>query len=141
MATTLQECELHAALAHWLTSNGYASSYRILVNFPATGHTNLDNKIEWRIEPPVLPTAQNLIDAYNGYLAQQTTQAQTAVVKASAKTAAAAIPNWATWNEAQTTAWIDANVTDLASAKTVLRAMARMVIALRNDVFPDLEGS
>lgn len=81
MVTILQDCELYAALSHWLTSNGYASSYRMLVNFPATGHANLDNKIEWRIEPPVLPTAQNLIDAYNAYLTVQTTDSTVATAQ------------------------------------------------------------
>ena len=52
-----------------------------------------------------------------------------------------AIAGWATWTEAGAIAWIDANVTDLASAITALKAMARMVIAVRNRLWPDLEGS
>ena len=74
MVTTLQETELYAAISHYLTSNGHIADYRMLVNFPATGHTNLVDKVEWRIAPPVLPTAQNLIDAYNAYLAAQTSE-------------------------------------------------------------------
>jgi len=55
-----------------------------------------------------------------------------------AKVNAKAIPNWAGWDEDQATSYIDSNVTDLASAKTVLKAMARMIIALRDSKWPDL---
>ena len=43
-----------------------------------------------------------------------------------------ALPGWATWtaNEAET--WITDNVTDLASAKIALKAMAKAIIFLRN---------
>lgn len=44
------------------------------------------------------------------------------------------MPGWADWNAAQAEAWIDANVTDLASAKNVLSKMARAVIYLRDIV-------
>lgn len=54
---------------------------------------------------------------------------------------AAGVPGWATWTEAEATAWIDANVTDLASAKVALTAMARLIVALRNRAWPGLEGS
>jgi hypothetical protein len=54
---------------------------------------------------------------------------------------AADIPGWATWTEAEATAWIDANVIDLASAKTALTAMARLLVALRNKTWPGLESS
>jgi len=48
------------------------------------------------------------------------------------------IPGWATWTETEALDYIEANVTDLASAKTVLKAMARMVVALRDKTFPRL---
>lgn len=51
------------------------------------------------------------------------------------------IPGWATWTEQQVIDYINGNVTDLASAKTVLVAMARLLVALRNHEWPDLEGS
>jgi hypothetical protein len=54
---------------------------------------------------------------------------------------AADIPGWATWTEAEATAWIDANVIDLASAKAALTAMARLIVALRNKAWPGLESS
>jgi len=34
--------------------------------------------------------------------------------------------------------WIESNVTTLATAKAVLKIMARMLIAIRNRTFPDL---
>ncbi len=58
-----------------------------------------------------------------------------------ATTQAGDIPGWATWTESEATAWIDANVIDLASAKTALTAMARLLVALRNKAWPGLENS
>ena len=49
---------------------------------------------------------------------------------------AGAIPNWATWDEADAVAYIETNVTDLASARTVLVALTRMVVALRDAQWP-----
>jgi len=51
---------------------------------------------------------------------------------------AAAIPGWATWDEAQAVAYIENNVKDLASAKIVLVAMARLLVALRDAQWPGL---
>lgn len=71
--------------------------------------------------------------------AQQTEQAA-ASVKAAAKTQAQNVPNWARWDEATTITWLQTHVTDLASAKTALINLTRMVIALRNEIWPDLEA-
>lgn len=154
MVTTLQECELYTALSKWLTStqNGQPFSYRVLVDFPAFGHVTLDNKIEWRIAPPQLPTAQNFIDAYNAHLDEQVQQNITAQVEAGAITQASAIPSWAGWTESDVLNWFDTNVTNLlpaanlAAANTIMtnmataqRAMARMLIALRNKTWPSLQ--
>jgi hypothetical protein len=54
---------------------------------------------------------------------------------------AASIPNWATWTEAQALAWFDANVTDAETAIQVERALVRMALAMRNKLWPNLEGS
>ncbi len=62
-----------------------------------------------------------------------------AAVAAAADTNAANIPGWAHWTEKQTVDYITANVTDLASARTVLIAMARMMVALRNKNWPRLQ--
>ena len=52
---------------------------------------------------------------------------------------AAAIPGWATWDEAETVAWMEDNVRDLESAKQVLVAMARLLVALRDAQWPGLD--
>lgn len=153
MVTTLQECELYAALSHWLTTNSYATSYRVIVDFPAFGHSDLVDKVEWRTPPPVLPTAQNLIDAYNAYLVFQDTLADQATIAENAEAQAAAIPQWASWTEAQALDWHNTNITtqlpvaNLTAANTVLqkldaenRALIRMVLALRNKIWPNLQG-
>jgi len=71
----------------------------------------------------------------------QISSAQINDVLASADSNSAAIPGWATWTEAEALDWLDANVTDLASAVTALKALARMVVALRNKTWPYLEGA
>lgn len=70
---------------------------------------------------------------------EQIAAEQAAAVEAAADTQAANIPGWATWDEATALAYITNNVTDLASAKVVLLAMARLLVALRNKTWPNLE--
>jgi hypothetical protein len=43
-----------------------------------------------------------------------------------------------TLTPAQAVAYIETNVTSLATAKTVLKVMARILIALRDETWPDL---
>lgn len=43
-----------------------------------------------------------------------------------------ALPGWATFTAAEAEAWITANVTNLASAITALKAMAKMLVYLRD---------
>jgi len=42
------------------------------------------------------------------------------------------IPGWATWTAQEAEDWIEVNVTDLASAKQVLKALAKMICYLRD---------
>ncbi len=56
-----------------------------------------------------------------------------------AESQATAIPNWAHWTEQQVIDYINTNVTSLATAKVVLVALARMVVALRNETWPGLQ--
>lgn len=44
------------------------------------------------------------------------------------------LPGWATWSATEAETWIQSNVTDLASAKVALKAMAKMLIFLRDSV-------
>jgi len=41
------------------------------------------------------------------------------------------LPGWATWSAAEAEQWIEDNVTNLATAKTALKAMARAIVYLR----------
>jgi hypothetical protein len=54
---------------------------------------------------------------------------------------AAAIPNWATWSAAEAEDYINTNVTDLAGAKVVLAALAKLVVALRDAQWPWIAGA
>jgi len=73
-------------------------------------------------------------------------------VEAGAQSQASSIPGWATWDEATALAWFDTNIGDnlpvanLSEANAVLSDMAtlqrnlvRLVIALRNKNFPNLQ--
>lgn len=42
------------------------------------------------------------------------------------------MPGWATWTAAEAESWVETNVTDLASAKQALIAMARLLVFLRD---------
>lgn len=44
----------------------------------------------------------------------------------------AALPGWATWTAAEADTWIVNNVTNLATAITALRAMAKLLVYLRD---------
>lgn len=44
------------------------------------------------------------------------------------------LPGWASWTGQEAADWIDANVTDLTSAKVALQAMARAIVYLRDIV-------
>ena len=55
------------------------------------------------------------------------------------------IPGWASWTEAEVLDWLTANVApeiEGLAPKTyaAIRAMARMIVALRNKTWPQLEG-
>jgi len=83
---------------------------------------------------------QTVVDTHDpeALTAAQQAAIDAAAREAAANDAAATIPGWATWDEATTLAWLDANVTDLASAKVAIKAMARMLLALRDKNWPHL---
>ena len=83
------------------------------------------------------PAIQAVIDAHDK---TGTTSGQSiSAVQAGAKAEVQAIPNYATWTTSQANSYIETNVTDLASSKVVLKALANMVIAMRNELYPDLQ--
>jgi len=110
---------------------------------PGAAYRRYDNYAEltatWEDQSQVLPTEQELIDEYVLLQSDQTAQLAIDIVKADAQTQASNIPNWATWNEVTALAWFDANVTSTADALPVMRAMIRLLIALRNEAWPKLQ--
>lgn len=123
----------------------------IQVQYPSAVMTLREFRLEVTHENADSGVLDTIIAAHNPAIL--TPQQQQAVVQASAKTQAAAIPNWATWDEAQVLTWFDTNITNalpaanLAAANVVLgnmataqRAMARMIVALRNAQYPDLQS-
>lgn len=90
--------------------------------------------------------AQTVLDAHNGIdpIVQRYNAAESNVRN---------VPSWATWTEAQTLDWWNTNlsdaqvdaVTSLADAKVLMKkqnagikSMARMLIAIRDRVFPNV---
>lgn len=45
-----------------------------------------------------------------------------------------ALPGWATWDAEAAELWVEENVTNLATAKTAIKALARMAVFLRDSV-------
>lgn len=45
-----------------------------------------------------------------------------------------ALPGWATWDATEARGWVETNVTNLATAKTAIKALAEMVVFLRDAV-------
>jgi hypothetical protein len=58
-----------------------------------------------------------------------------------AEKAAAAVENWSSWTAEKAAEYINANVTTVASARGVLVSMAKLVIALRDQTWPELAGN
>lgn len=98
----------------------------------------------------LLSAVQAIVNTHNP--ATLTSEQQVSQVQESAKTQVQAIPSWASWTEAQVLAWFDTNVANLlpavnlAEANTIMqnmataqRAMVRMLVALRNETWPDLQ--
>ena len=88
----------------------------------------------------VTPTEQEMDDAFIRWQATQVLESNVNNIRSGAKAEVEADAQFKAWTGDDAALWIDSNVTDLESAKTVLKKMARMVIALRNERWPDLEG-
>jgi uncharacterized membrane protein len=102
-------------------------------------HTYEELALTWQDKIQALPTEQEIIDAWQLIIEEQNKQIEIGNVKDNAKTQFRNIPNWASWTEDETLTWFDANVTNASSALPVMRNMIRMLIALRNEVYPDLQ--
>ena len=92
---------------------------------------------------PYTGATQAIIDAHDPHQPgpyEQALALESALeaTRSAAKAAAAGVPDWATFTEQEAIDYIDANVADLESAKAVMKRMARMVVNLRDAVWPDL---
>lgn len=86
--------------------------------------------------------AQQLVQSHdmNSRTDEQQAIVAAANILSQAETNVRNIPGWASWDEATALQWVTTNVTDLASAKTALLALTRMVIALRDAQWPGLNA-
>ncbi len=128
-------------------------------------------RIDWDSKPLLawITQAAAIIAAHDP--AQLSESEKMAAVVLDSGIAASAIPGWATWTEAEAAAWYDTNVTALIDAipdvsnltptafqnnaqlivaqmqdiitaqAAVIRNLARMLIAMHNKTWPELEGS
>ena len=65
-----------------------------------------------------------------------------ALIEDDAKQRLKAIPNWATWTEEQAVEWFTTHINNLAipdDVKSLLADYGRMLLALRDKTFPNLE--
>lgn len=114
---------------------------------PHNGMSLFGDQLEiYLVNPQQAGLVQAVLDAHDGI--------DTASQRAeSADDDLRAIPGWATWTEAQALAWWNSNLADaqvdavanLADAKALMKkqnaaikSMARMLIAMRNRMFPQL---
>lgn len=122
--------ELLTGRLHCNPSLGFIKQY--MSTDPETGQETWDN---------ITPDDQTLSDAAERYDAVEANEQQQQIVESGAKAEIEYDTDWKSWTGDEAEAWIETNVNDLAGAKIVLRKMARLLIALRNKQFPDLQGS
>lgn len=135
-------------MAQIITDNDFREAVRVLVEggqLPVAGQrfVNASERAVYDEQPGnlvnITPDTATLEAALDDANIEAVIEAQVDAVQDGAKAQASTIPAWATFTEAQALAYIDANVNDLASAIVVLKALTRMVIALRNQQWPDLQ--
>lgn len=116
------------------------------------------DKLTWRIDfkdeanQEQRDAAQAILNAFD-VAAAEVIKARIEARKAAAKTTAKNIPNWATWTPAQWTTFFNANladaqvdlITNIATTKVMMKrqnavidAMAKMLMAVRDELYPDL---
>ena len=85
--------------------------------------------------PLYVDIIQTVLDAHDGIN-------DIALIEDDAKQRLKAIPNWATWTEEQAVEWFTTHINNLAipeDVKSLLAAYGRMLLALRDKTFPNLE--
>jgi hypothetical protein len=83
------------------------------------------------------PEVKKIIKAHK-YVDPEIYEQKLRELRTKSEESAKQIQGWAKWNEQQAVEYIEQNVTDLKSAKIVLKAMARMLLALRDKSFPNI---
>ncbi len=137
---------LALAVEHLIPNARYndASSYERLVK-------------TWQDETPT-PSEEELIQAWDAVVSERNSSEQKQIAneqkESQAKESVKVIPGWATWTEQELLDWISNNISstqitavnDLTSAKVILQrqstaitAMGRMLLAMRDKIWPDLE--
>jgi hypothetical protein len=97
----------------------------------------------WRVRfaDGTTTTQQDVQDVMDHHDHTQLTEGQRLQqIRESGEQSFAALPGWATWTVQEAEDYIETNVTDLASAKVVLKALAKAIVAIRNDRWPGLQG-
>ena len=89
--------------------------------------------VHFDVEDEVAGDEQALVAVLEAHDAAGESQAQERERKAEeARGGMTQLPGWATWTAQQAVDHIEANVTDLASAKAVLKGMAKAIVYLRD---------
>lgn len=121
------------------------------VVYDETDHEDGNGK---KVLTDITPGTPTLEAALDNAILEFTTTSAIEIVQANSDSQAASIPAWASWNEAAALAWHDTNITDefpvgnLTEANALLQTMAtenrnmiRMIIAMRNKLWPNLEDN
>lgn len=61
------------------------------------------------------------------------------IVRDASKSQAENIPAWASWTELEVIAWVETNLPD-DNTRIAVISMARMIVALRNQTWPELQS-
>jgi hypothetical protein len=126
------------------TALGSVNTAQLLQELAGTGLT-IGSVVDLLSEGRIAVDVPDALDAGQRATAQAAIDAHVAVDYAERQAQAeqdfSGLPDWAKWTADQMEAYIDANVTNLATAIVVLKAMARMHAAERNKLWPNLEGN
>lgn len=115
-SVTASEVSIPQALAQWLLAQ---------VRPDRASDETVRRKLIIDFHQETDPETGRIYPAFDGVTVQKLDE-DTAIE------AIAALPGWATWDGDQAEAWIETNVTNLASSKVAFKAMARMIIAERD---------
>jgi len=90
-----------------------------------------------------IPADVDYLDIINAVIDAHDGIDDVAILEADAQARMKNIPGWATWDEAQALDWFNANIEPLnipADVKTLLLAYGRVLLALRDRTWPELNN-